>query len=119
MGIFQIYAPINVKGGDFDIFISNNSNSPPLGKIIGQNVHPAASEGGKMSFVRSKSLACGRHIRSKSPYHRDRPHDETPVVSPTHYFYDFGTDSLPSAENPGIIFCLRKTTTNSVFREDK
>ena len=38
----------------------------PWDKIIGQNVHPASSEGGKMSFVQSKSLACGRHIRSKS-----------------------------------------------------
>ena len=32
-------------------------------KIIGQNVHQAASEGGKMSFVRSTSLVWGRHIR--------------------------------------------------------
>ena len=31
----------------------------PWDKIIGQNVHPAASEGGKMSFVRSKSLLLG------------------------------------------------------------
>ena len=33
----------------------------PWDKIIGQNVHPAASEGCKMSFVRSKLLAWGRH----------------------------------------------------------
>ena len=43
----------------------------PWDKIIGQNVHPAASEGGKMSFVQLKSLAWGHH----------RPHDQTPVVS--------------------------------------
>ena len=38
----------------------------PWDKIIGQNVHTAASEGGKMSFVQLKSLAWGHHIRSKS-----------------------------------------------------
>ena len=37
----------------------------PWDKISGQNVHPAASESGKISFVRSKSLAWGRHIGSK------------------------------------------------------
>ena len=34
----------------------------PWEKIIGQNVHPAASEGGKMSFVRSNWLAWERHM---------------------------------------------------------
>ena len=75
VGIFQIYAPINVKlqgegvghGVGILTFSFKLIQIPhPWDKIIGQNVHPAASEGGKMSFVRSKSLACGRHIRSKS-----------------------------------------------------
>ena len=39
----------------------------PWDKIIGQNVHPAASEGGKMSFVRSKSLLLGTSHMIKIP----------------------------------------------------
>ena len=70
------YAPINVKpqGGGGGVghgvgiltfsFKKIQIPHPPY-KIIGQNPHPAASEGGKMSFVPSKSLAWERHMRSK------------------------------------------------------
>ena len=66
MGIFKIYAPINVKpqgegvghGVGILTFSFKIIQIPhPWDKIIGQNVHPAASEGGKMSFVPSKSLS--------------------------------------------------------------
>ena len=40
----------------------------PWDKIIGQNVHPAASEGGKMSFVRPKSVACEDTLTIKHPW---------------------------------------------------
>ena len=77
----KYYAPINVKlqggvgggGGEVEhgvgilTFSFKKIQIPhPRDKIIGQNPHPAASEGGKMSFVPPKSLAWGRHIRSKS-----------------------------------------------------
>ena len=71
----EIYAPINVKpqgggggggrawGGILTFSFKRIKIPHPWDKRIGQNVHPAASEGGKMSFVRStKLLALGHHI---------------------------------------------------------
>ena len=77
MGIFKIYAPINVKpqgegighGVGILTFSFKIIQIPhPWDKIIGQNVHPAASEGGKMSFVRSKSLSRSLERPQQTPF---------------------------------------------------
>ena len=76
MGIVQIYAPINVKPqgegvghvvGSLTFSFKIIQIPHPWDKIIGQKVHPAASEGGKMSFVRSRSIACQRSHTIKVP----------------------------------------------------
>ena len=55
----------------------------PWDKIIGQNVHPAASEGGKMSRLYDQNRQAGDVTYNQNPYPGDRPHDQTPVVSLT------------------------------------
>ena len=54
-------------GWGVDILIKEDIQIPhPWDKIIDQNPHPAASEAGQMSFVRSKSLHWGQTSWSNS-----------------------------------------------------